>query len=350
MGENRGVLKPRHETSVLKAPEAFREALVRWFVKNARDYPWRRTQDPYQILVSEVMLQQTQIATVLAKGYYTRFLTAFPDVASLAAAHDAPLLKAWEGLGYYRRARMLRDTARTVIADHGGVFPQELAELLKLPGIGRYTAGALRAFAFGLPAVLVDGNVARVIARVMDFHGAVDETAGIKQMWDMAEKLACPDDPRAYHAALMELGQLVCRPGVPDCQICPVARYCQTRSPEKLPHKARKTKITVVDEHALWLRDADGRLLLHHEQGKRRTGLWKLPVRPVEEIRHLPVLSEHPYSITRYRVMLRVHEGDLSHHSLYPAPGDSWHHPDDILSLAMAAPFRRVVERLLHNC
>ena len=343
-------LKPRYETSVLKAREAFREALVRWFVKNARDYPWRRTQDPYQILVSEVMLQQTQIATVLAKGYYTRFLTTFPHVQSLTSADDASLLKAWEGLGYYRRARMLRDTARTVIADHGGVFPREQTELLKLPGIGRYTAGALRAFAFGLPAVLVDGNVARVIARLMDFHGAVDETAGIKRIWSLAEKLACPEDPRAYHAALMELGQLVCRPGVPDCQNCPVARFCRTRSPENLPLKTRKVQITMVDEHALWLRDSDGRLLLHYEQGKRRTGLWKLPVRPAEEICHLPVLSEHPYSITRYRVMLRVHDGALCHHSLYTAPGDSWHHPEDLSSLAMAAPFRRVVDRLLHNC
>ncbi|RPJ32619.1 MAG: A/G-specific adenine glycosylase, partial [Verrucomicrobiaceae bacterium] len=121
------------------------------------------------------MLQQTQIATVLGKGYYTRFLAAFPDVETLAAADDAALLKAWEGLGYYRRARMLRETARAVIAEHGGRFPHELDALLKLPGIGRYTAGALRAFAFGLPAVLVDGNVSRVLSRLMDFSAAVDE-------------------------------------------------------------------------------------------------------------------------------------------------------------------------------
>jgi A/G-specific adenine glycosylase len=344
------VLKPRYTTSAIIDPKAFRKALSRWFANNARDYPWRRTRDPYQILVSEVMLQQTQIATVLAKGYYTRFLTKFPDVASLSVADDAALLKAWEGLGYYRRVRMLRDTARAVIAEHGGEFPQELAALMKLPGIGRYTAGALRAFAFGLPAVLVDGNVARVIARVMDFSGAVDEAAGIKHVWDLAETLACPDHPRAHHAALMELGQLVCRPGVPDCQSCAVARFCQTQTPEDLPRKSRKTAITAVDEHALWLRDADGRLLMHREQGKRRTGLWKLPVSPAEIVRHLPVLAEQPYSITRYRVTLRVHDGGHCGFSYELAPGDAWCEPGAIAALAMAAPFRRVVERLLYDC
>jgi A/G-specific adenine glycosylase len=143
------VLKPRFETDALEDPLEFRQALVRWFSKNAKDYPWRRTCDPYAILVSEVMLQQTQIATVLGKGYYTKFLQTFPDVEVLAGADDAVLLKAWEGLGYYRRVRMLRETARAVIAEHGGVFPEDVEMLMKLPGIGRYTAGALRAFVFG---------------------------------------------------------------------------------------------------------------------------------------------------------------------------------------------------------
>lgn len=347
MAEDRGVLKPGREMSALAGREAFREGLARWFAANGRDYPWRRTREPYEILVSEVMLQQTRIATVLGKGYFTRFLEAFPDVEALAAAEDAALLKAWEGLGYYRRARMLRETARAVIANHGGVFPSELEELLKLPGIGRYTAGALRAFAFGLPAVLVDGNVARVLSRLMDFSEAVDESAGIKRIWGWAEELADPERPRVYHAALMELGQLVCRVGVPDCLSCPVAGFCGAAEPEKLPVKSGKAAITAVAEHALWLRDDDGRLLVHQETGKRRTGLWKLPLRPAEEIAQLPMLIEHRYSITRYRVTLRVHDGGLSGTGFPAGQGDSWVAPDELARLAMAAPFRRVVERLL---
>lgn len=343
------MLKPRFEKCACEDARTFRRSLARWFVRHGRDDPWRRTTDPYAILVSEVMLQQTQVATVLGKGYYQRFLTTFPDVAALAAADDAALLKAWEGLGYYRRARMLRETARAVIDRHGGVFPQETADLLQLPGIGPYTAGALRAFAFGLAAVLVDGNVSRVISRLMDFHGAVDGTAGRKRIHAWAEELADPLNPRVHHAALMELGQTMCRPGVPDCQACPVARYCRTRQPGKLPFKARKSSVTRIDEHALWLRDAAGRLLLHREAGSRRTGLWKLPLREAAVLAHLPVLAEHSYSITRYRVRLRVHNGAAVDNPWELAPGDAWVESDQLAGLAMAAPFRRVLESLGHQ-
>jgi A/G-specific adenine glycosylase len=343
------VLKPRFETDALEDPLEFRQALVRWFSKNAKDYPWRRTCDPYAILVSEVMLQQTQIATVLGKGYYTKFLQTFPDVEVLAGADDAVLLKAWEGLGYYRRVRMLRETARAVIAEHGGVFPEDVEMLMKLPGIGRYTAGALRAFAFGKSAVLVDGNVARVISRLMDSSTAVDGAEGIKRIWEWAEALADPKRPREYHAALMELGQVICRPGVPDCLSCPVARYCKASDPSGLPVKCHKTAITEVDEHALWLRDAEGRLLLHREAGKRRTGLWKLPVRDAVDVSYLPLLAKHRYGITRYRVLLHVHDATRAGKSFRPEEGDAWQDEADVSALAMAAPFRKVVERLLKD-
>ena len=347
MAEGPRVLKPRCEFDALDGKNSFRACLARWFKRHAKDYPWRRTQDPYEVLVSEVMLQQTQIATVLGKGYYTRFLAAFPDVVSLAAADDAVLLKAWEGLGYYRRARMLRDTARAVLERHDGKFPDDLDALLALPGIGRYTAGALRAFAFGLPAVLVDGNVSRVLARLMDFSEPVDGSAGQKQIWDWARELADDKQPRVHHAALMELGQRICRPGAPDCLACPVAAYCRTREPVALPVKGRKVAITAVDEHALWLRDGAGRVLLQHESGKRRTGLWKLPVRDAVEIGHLPVIAEHVYGITRYRVCLRVHQGHAADTDFQPAAGEAWVDPEGIAGLAMAAPFRRVLEGLL---
>ncbi len=341
------MLKPKMKTDAMKGRVAFREALAGWFSKNGRDYPWRRTREPYAILISEVMLQQTQIATVLGRGFYTRFLETFPDVESLAAAEDERLLKAWEGLGYYRRVRMLRETARAVIAEHGGKFPRELAALMKLPGVGRYTAGALRAFAFDAPAAVVDGNVARVLSRVMDFSAPVDDTAGQKQMWEWAEALADPERPRIYNSALMELGQKICRPGVPDCLSCPVASFCKTREPEILPLKRQKISITAVDEHALWLRDPLGRLLLHREGGKRREGLWKLPTREAAAISPLPLLAEHRYTITRYRVTLRVHDGTPLGKNFQLAKDEIWQESNDVLALAMPSPFRRVIERLL---
>ncbi len=340
------MLKPRSGRGAMENREGFREALASWFARGGKDYPWRRTREPYAILISEVMLQQTQIATVLGRGFYTRFLQAFPGVEALAAAADDELLKAWEGLGYYRRVRMLRETARAVLMEHGGVFPTEIQQLVKLPGIGRYTAGALRAFASDLPAAVVDGNVARVLSRVMDFSGTVDDTAGVKRMWEWAEVLADPERPRIYNSALMELGQTVCRPGVPDCLSCPVAEFCKTREPEKLPVKKQKTAVTAVDEHALWLRDGRGRLLLHRESGKRREGLWKLPTREADEISRLPVLTEHHYTITRYRVTLRVHDGAALGGSFQPGRDEVWQEAGAVSALAMPSPFRRVIERL----
>lgn len=341
------MVKPKCQSDAVKSRVAFRDALADWFSRNGKDYPWRRTRDAYAILISEVMLQQTQIATVLGRSYFTRFLAAFPTPAALAVAEDEPLLKAWEGLGYYRRVRMLRETARAVIAEHGGEFPRELEELMKLPGVGRYTAGALRAFAFELPAAVVDGNVARVLARVMDFSGAVDDTAGLRKIWEWAEALSDPEQPRIYNSALMELGQTICRPGVPDCLSCPVAKFCKTREPETLPVKKPKPAVTHVDEHALWLRDGAGRVLLHHEGGMRRQGLWKLPTREAAEISWLPVLAEHCYTITRYRVTMRVHDGAAVGAGRFATrSGEVWRETAEIMDLPMPSPFRRVIGRL----
>jgi len=343
----RRVLKPRFSRCALDEPEEFREALHAWFSEHARDYPWRRTREPYPVLVSEVMLQQTQIATVLGKGYYQRFLERFPDIRTLAATDDTSLLKAWEGLGYYRRARMLRETARAVIERHGGIFPHDPDDLMALPGIGHYTAGALRAFAFGLPAVLVDGNVNRVLARLMDFPEAVDGSAGIRQIRTWAGSIADPERPRSYHAALMELGQTICRPGTPDCLECPVAGFCRSREPAGLPIKSPRTRVSDVDEHAVWLCGTDGMILLHQESGKRRTGLWKLPLREPDEVRGLPVITVECYPITRYRVTLRVHDAGKRKSRIRPRDGDVWVAADAWRALAIAAPFRRVLERLM---
>lgn len=340
------MLKPAFKRDATRHQTAFRNALVKWFEREGKDYPWRRTREAYPILVSEVMLQQTQIATVLGRGYYTRFLEAFPDLQSLAEAGDDELLKAWEGLGYYRRVRMLRETARAVIERHGGVFPGELEELLALPGVGKYTAGALRSFSFGLPSALVDGNVSRVLSRILDYSGPVDDTAGVKKIWEMAEHLADPKRPGAYNSALMELGQRICRPGVPDCLSCPVCEFCQTREPESLPVKKQKTVITQTEEHAVYYLDGKGCLLMHREGAKRREGLWKLPTREVAQVEGLPLLTEHRYTITRYRVTLRVY-GVKRKNSIEKRSDEEWIPLEKVTDLAMPSPFRVVIARML---
>lgn len=337
------MLKPRQTVDPLRNPQPFRDALADWFGKQGKDYPWRRTTDPYRILVSEVMLQQTQISTVLGRGFYTRFLDRFPNISSLAVAEDEPLLKAWEGLGYYRRARMLRETARAVSA-HGD-FPDSLEDLQKLPGVGRYTANAVRAFAYDLPASVVDGNVARVLARLIDYHQAVDSPAGLKHLWEIAESLADHNRPRIYNSALMEVGQTCCRPGVPDCLACPVSAFCKTPSPELLPIKTAKPKITKVDTHVLWARDEEGRVLLYQEQGKRRQGLWKLPERTPEIANSLPEIATRAYTITRFQVTLHIH----STNTVEPSENEAWHSPEEIVGLPMPSPYRHAVEALLQD-
>jgi A/G-specific adenine glycosylase len=341
------MLKPRCRKRATRDPTGFRAALHDWFLAHGRTLPWRQTTDPYAILVSEIMLQQTQVATVLAHGHYQRFLDAFPTARTLAEASDEALLKAWEGLGYYRRARLLRDAARTITTLHHDRFPESAADLLALPGVGRYTAGALRAFAFNQPAVLVDGNIARVIARLTDFQQPIDTTQGNAAIWQSAATLACDRHPRIHHSAIMELGQTICRTNHPDCQACPAANWCATKTPQTIPIKQKKATLTKIREHAIWWVAPDGRILLHHERGKRRTGLWRLPVRQPQQVEGLPVIDREEYPITRYKVTLTIHDARLSSDPPVAEPGDALVHPDDVESLAMAAPFRRVITRLL---
>jgi A/G-specific adenine glycosylase len=240
---------------------------------------------------------------------------------------------------------MLRETARAVTA--AGEFPRELNDLQALPGVGRYTANALRAFAFDLPAAVVDGNVARVLSRLLDFHEAVDSPAGLKWLWGQAEVLADPVRPRIYNSALMELGQTRCRPGVPDCLDCPVAGFCRTRAPETLPIKTEKRAMEKVDTHVLWARDPSGQVLLHQEQGKRRQGLWKLPERPAADVSSLPEIATHRYTITRFQVTLHVHAISPSHPLAIAREDEAWHPPAAVATLPMPSPYRRAVEELL---
>ncbi len=322
-------------------------ALVSWFRQNGRDYPWRQTRDAYAILVSEIMLQQTQISTVLDRGYYARWLALFPDFATLAAASESEILKAWEGLGYYRRARNLQKLAQAVVTEHGGVFPSDPIAIRALPGIGPYTAGAISSFAYGLAEPIVDGNVARVLSRLDNDATPIDSTAGSKRLWERATELVrVTDDPRALNSALMELGQTICKPTQPLCPQCPVKKYCQATEPASLPVKANKTQITEVTERVIFLQTSEG-VLLEQETGARRTGLWKLPALPEDlGISPPPVLLKMNYGITRYKVTLWVHE-------LPATPAQAW--PEnhrlipyrDLTTLAMPSPYRKALDKLL---
>ncbi|GAA5482013.1 endonuclease III [Haloferula sargassicola] len=325
---------------VLEDPVGFRQALVAWFQKNGRDYPWRRTRDPYAVLVSEVMLQQTQIATVLGRGFYARFMERFPDVETLAAAGDDELLKAWEGLGYYRRARFLREAARAVVGRHGGRFPEDPEEIRALPGVGRYTAGAVLSFAFDQPAAIVDGNVARVLSRLMDFHEPIDGP-GLKSVWAWAGELVDPRHPRLFNSGLMELGQTCCRPGVPDCLACPVGKWCATREPERLPVKAKKVAMTEVTEHLVFARRG-GRVLLRKIDEGRRAGMWRLPER--EAAADWPELGRWKYGITRYRVTMVVHDPPAP---MRAAAGEAWKRLDEIDGLVLPPTDRKALGQLL---
>jgi A/G-specific adenine glycosylase len=206
------------------------QRLASWYRRTCRDLPWRRTRDPYAIWVSETMLQQTRVETVLP--YYERFLRELPDVASLAEAPEERVLALWSGLGYYRRARMLHAAAKKVAGEHAGRMPDDPAALRRLDGVGAYTAGAVASIAFGRRAALVDGNVARVLARLFAVEEDVKSAAGAARVWAIAERLvgAVQEPPGEWNQALMELGATVCVPRAPLCAVCPVAPWCAARS------------------------------------------------------------------------------------------------------------------------
>ena len=254
-------------------------ALLPWYRANARDLPWRKTEDPYRIWVSEIMLQQTRVAAVL--GYYARFLAAFPTVEALAAAPEDRLLKLWEGLGYYSRARNLQKAAKR-IAELGS-FPETYEGLLALPGIGDYTASAIASAAFGVREAAVDGNVLRVVARLTDCHGDIADprTKKAVRSWVQAIMPHTAADIRVFNQAMMELGATVCAPGGPPrCETCPVRALCLGHArgtAESLPVKAAK-KSRRVEEKTVFLLLREGTVALRRRPGAGLlAGLWEFP-------------------------------------------------------------------------
>ncbi|MCO6449983.1 MAG: A/G-specific adenine glycosylase [Caldilineales bacterium] len=259
--------------------DGFRQALNRWFQAHARDLPWRRQPSPYHVWVSEVMLQQTQAATVIP--YYLRFIDRFPTVAYLAAAPIDYVLKAWEGLGYYRRAHNLHHAAKIVCAEHNGQLPRGEAELLALPGIGRYTAGAIRSIAFGIPAPILDGNIKRVLTRIFDIETSIDESETIRALWQLAEDLLDTENPGLFNEALMELGAIICLPQNPTCANCPVREHCLARkngSQYERPVRSVRKRTPHFDVVAGVIQHPDGRILIAQRPTDGMLGgLWEFP-------------------------------------------------------------------------
>ena len=256
----------------------FRRRLLAWFALHRRDLPWRRTRDPYRVWISEIMLQQTQVATVIP--YYERFLAAFPDVHALAAAPEHDVLKLWEGLGYYRRARQLHRAARVLLATHGGVFPRDLDAVRELPGIGRYTAGAILSIAFDLPAPILEANTVRLFTRLLAYQGDPASTAGQRLLWQAAEALLPRKQTGEFNQALMELGSLICTPRAPACDSCPVPLLCGARLQslvEELPRMRAKVAITPVREAAIVIRRGSRIFISQQAEGRRWAGLWDFP-------------------------------------------------------------------------
>src|SRR5271156_3988596 len=272
-----------------RALKTFRGRLLHWFRAHKRDLPWRASRDPYRIWVAEIMLQQTRIAAVLP--YYHRFLKEFPTVQSLARGSEQQVLKLWSGLGYYSRARNLHRAARLIVAKHNGKFPTELDAALELPGIGAYTAAAVLSIAYDAPLAVLDGNVARVLARIHAIRGDLRAPRTWRVLTETADHLLARKSPSDWNQALMELGEVICTPKSPRCLVCPVVRSCQAYAQgttNEIPAPRRKrSPVSQVIAAAIFC-DPRGRTLLVKDPGAHDdvlfSRMWQFPA--IQVARH----------------------------------------------------------------
>lgn len=275
------------------SPEQFGQAVLAWYDLHGRkDLPWQQAIDPYRVWVSEIMLQQTQVGTVL--GYFDRFIEALPNVQALAAAAEDEVLHLWTGLGYYSRARNLQKTAQIIVAEHAGEFPRDVDKLAELPGIGRSTAGAIASLSMGLRAPILDGNVKRVLARYLALREYPGEPAAMRELWQVAERLTPQTRVNHYTQAMMDLGATLCTRSKPSCLLCPLKDGChahllglEQQLPVSKPRKALPQKRTLMP----LLVNPDGEILLYRRPSSGLWGgLWSLP--ELERLEELATLAE----------------------------------------------------------
>jgi A/G-specific adenine glycosylase len=315
----------------------FRRKLRGWYARHARDLPWRRTRDPYAIWLSEVMLQQTQVETV--KPYFQRFLTALPTIRDLAEADEQVVLRLWEGLGYYRRARQLHQAARQIVAHHGGCFPQDPLTVRRLPGIGRYTAGAILSIAFDQRKPILEANTVRLFSRLLAYDGPTASSAGQCLLWSAAEAVLPQRNVSRFNQALMELGSVVCRPSGPACAECPVAGLCFAHLrglQHRIPRPKPRPQFEAVSEAAVLVRRRGRLLLIQWPEGRRWAGLWDFPrfavqgqseaeilCELIDNVRRLTGVVIRPgehlktirHGVTRFRITLDCYKAEYVSHN-----------------------------------
>jgi A/G-specific adenine glycosylase len=316
-----------------------RTALLRWFAAHRRPLPWRQDCDPYRIWISEIMLQQTRVGAVFE--HYAEFLRRFPDLNSLAAAGAHDVLAAWSGLGYYRRARALHRAARIIVRDHGGNLPGNAEALQSLPGIGRYTASAIASIAFHEPCAVVDGNVERVLRRLLGWR-----KQPLSRIWIAAQQLLSRRSPGNFNQAMMELGALVCLPVSPRCEACPVRCLCATRGPlQRTAKPPRKS-----NEITYGLAARDDRVYLVH-RGRRESlmpGMWQLPqlFHGANGAPHLPAVGRGSSDFTlRHSITVTDHTVHVCRVPAAGLRGGCWFPLQDAAALPLTGLARRILRR-----
>lgn len=265
------------------------EKLLAWYERHARNLPWRNVRDPYAVWVSEIMLQQTRVETVIP--YFRRWMERFPTVADLAAASEQEVLAVWEGLGYYSRARNLHRAARIIMREYGGQLPRDLAALRRLPGVGRYTAAAIASMAFGMDVATLDGNLKRIFARLFNVEDAIDTPQGEARLWALAEEHLPRGRAGDYNQALMDLGATLCLPRAPRCLLCPVSEFCQARAlgvQEARPVRQPKREVPHYTVTAAVIQRQGRVLLAQRRREGLLGGLWEFPGGKVEMGESLP--------------------------------------------------------------
>jgi A/G-specific adenine glycosylase len=313
---------------------SFRGALLRWFQQRGRDLPWRRSRDPYAILVSEIMLQQTTVAAVIP--YYKEWLRRFPTLRALARAEESQVLHAWQGLGYYARARNLHRCAQ--IIRFGGRLPADVTQLRSLPGLGRYTAHAIAVFAFDQPLPIVEANTARVLARLLNIRDSIDSASGREKLWSASARLVPKSGARDFQSAMMDLGALVCIAGQPRCGICPIQKFCAAPDPQSLPVKRRRpAMISLAESHVFiqW----QNKILLQQCRTRWR-GMWKLPriTSPQDD----PIYAAR-FPFTRHQITLRVFRGKMHRRK----SGERWFPIRQLEKIPIPSPHRRAISSII---